>query len=226
MKYKIAIDGPAASGKSSAAENVAKILNFQRLDSGMLYRAITFIIISKFPDYDLKCEAIRNYVNSISLILDCPKILFEGNDINEHLRTSQIDFHVGIIAKESYIRQKIGELQHEIINSIESSNSPGIVVDGRDIGTVIMPDAFLKIFITASDTVRAIRRAKQLKIDYENVLIDIRTRDNYDINREHGALKCAEDAITLNNDYLTLDETVDQIIKLFNDKKLSVTNKK
>lgn len=219
MVFKIAIDGPAASGKSSAAEKVAEKLGFERLDSGLLYRAVTYIAISSLGQCNPQSKDVKNLVEKLDIKMYDGGIYYNGENIKPYLRTKDIDQRVGVFAKELYIRNKIHSLQHYII----SNGKNGMVVDGRDIGTVVIPDAFLKIFITAKDENRAMRRSKQTGQDYDEVLTDIRKRDEADINREHGPLKAAEDAIIIENDKLSLDETVDKIINLFKEKKEKVS---
>lgn len=107
------------------------------------------------------------------------------------------------------------ELQHQLLSGSET----GVVVDGRDIGTVVLPNAFLKVFITARDTTRAQRRFKQGSTSYEEILADIRQRDHHDMTREHGPLKVADDAIVIENDDMTLEKTVDMVVELFENRK-------
>lgn len=217
MKFTIAIDGPAASGKSSAAEIVAKTLGFQRIDSGLLYRAITYLISQRFGDIqalDLSSEEVQVFVNSLQISQSNTRILYGGEDITDYLRNPEIDSMVGKVARELYIREKTHRIQRYMIET----DVPGIVIDGRDIGTVVIPDAFLKVFITAKDTTRAQRRSNQTGEDYESVLKKLRARDHDDISRKHGPLKQAEDAVLINNDTITLEETVGQVIKYFRNK--------
>ncbi|KAI5149088.1 CMP/dCMP kinase [Enteropsectra breve] len=215
MAYTIAIDGPAASGKSSAAERVAEKLGFARLDSGSLYRAITHVLVNKYNDVDLQNEEVKEFISTFAIKIENKHLYYDGEDITEHLRSSAVDKMVGIIARELYIRNKVQELQHELVES----SSSGIIIDGRDIGTVVLPNAFLKVFINASDTVRANRRKLQSGGDYMEILEDIQNRDYLDINREHGPLKIADDAILLCNDNISLEDTVDEVIKLFEAKR-------
>lgn len=219
MKYTIAIDGPAASGKSTAAEHVSKKLGFYRLDSGLLYRAITYVLLlSKLP-LDLQSPVIKEKIESTQFSLVERRLLYETKDITDLLHTPEIDKNVGAVAKELYVREKLHKIQHEVINA----PGEGIVVDGRDIGTVVIPNAFLKVFITAKDTTRASRRHAQSGLPIEEVLEDIKKRDYQDIHREHGPLKVADDAVVIENDEMTLEETVDFVVKLFNDRKAQTT---
>ena len=216
MKFSIAIDGPAASGKSSTAEEVARKLGFQRIDSGLLYRAITWLVLNEFGSIpsDLKDEKVKTFIQNLKIMQKKTRTFSSDTDISEHLRTHQIDCTVGKIAKELYVRNKVLEIQKEAMKN----DGNGIVIDGRDIGTVVIPNAFLKVFITASDITRAKRRCNQTGEAFEKVLNELRIRDSDDISREHGPLKIAKDAIVIENDNKTKDETVEEIIQLFNNK--------
>lgn len=216
MKFSIAIDGPAASGKSSTAEEVARRLEFQRIDSGLLYRAITWLLLQEYSSIpiDLKNEKVKTFVQNLQITQRKTRTYNCDEDITDHLKTSEIDCKVGRVAKELYVRNKVLEIQREALKN----DGEGIVIDGRDTGTVVIPDAFLKVFVTASDTTRAKRRSAQTGQDYEEVLRELRIRDHEDITREHGPLKIAEDAIVIENDNKTKDETVEEIIRLFKDK--------
>ncbi|KAM0680273.1 hypothetical protein GINT2_001658 [Glugoides intestinalis] len=215
--YTIAIDGPSASGKTSAADLVAKKLGFERINSGLIYRAITYILYKTYEDATLdklKSEEMKDFVGKLSIEQQNGKIYYKNSDITLQLTTSFIDVHVGAIAAEEYIRNKAREIQYSLIDK----NITGIVVDGRDIGTCIMPYAFLKIFITAKDSVRAMRRSKQTGKDFKDILEEIVERDKADINRKHSPLKIAKDAILIENDNIDLPTTVDLILKRFNEK--------
>jgi len=224
-KYRITIDGPAASGKSTAAEMVAKRLGFARLDSGMLYRALTYMVIKKFdivpPE---ESTELRRFIEDLEIQFDkgqiysklCKNQSSEFSNITEYLRTPIIDKSVVLLAKVLYVREKVHSIQFKV-NEMEDC---GLVIDGRDIGTVVFPNAFLKIFITASAITRAERRAKQTSTTkFDEILKDIEERDYADIHRMHGPLKKAPDAVCIENDKLTLEETVDKIVRLFEERK-------
>lgn len=219
MKFSIAIDGPAASGKSSTAGLVAKKLNFERVDSGMFYRAITYLVYQNLGNFSHEDPRTQEFVKSLKLQQLRDRIFYDGVDITDNLRTPFVDSRVGVVSKELFVRNKAHETQYSAINSLLDGNVDGIVVDGRDIGTVVLPNAFLKVFITAKDTTRAKRRSKQTGQNYDEVLKEIRSRDQFDLTREHGPLKLADDAFLVENDNMDLDCTVDRVIELFNEKK-------
>lgn len=212
--FIIAIDGPAASGKSSAANIISKKLDFERLDSGLLYRAVTYICLknSITPEDETKC---KKFVQSLYFTQYKGIVYYMNEDITSHLKTPEIDSKVGPFAREFYIREKILEIQYSIVESLSLRGINGFVVDGRDIGTVVFPNADIKIFITASPEIRARRRSEQTGLDFETTYRDLIARDENDINRKHGPLKIAEDAVVINNDNLDLINTVDQIIDLY-----------
>jgi cytidylate kinase len=215
-KYSIAIDGPAASGKSSTAEDLAKELDFQRIDSGSLYRAVTYLVLKEFgaQNLDIQNEKVKKFIKNLNISQRQAKTFSNEIDISEYLHKPEIDSNVGKVAKESYVREKMKKIQQEAIKYATN----GIVIDGRDIGTVIIPDAFLKVFITAKDTTRALRRSNQTGQSYEEVLADLRKRDHEDITRQHGPLKKADDAVVIENDNITKREAVEMIVKIFNEK--------
>lgn len=211
MKLTIAIDGPAASGKSSAAGIIAKALGFERVDSGLLYRALAYLIYEKFnrnQHVDMNSEEVKSFVESLEIEQRNTRIFHNGQDITGFLRTPLVDTLVISVAKEPYIREKTHSIQRSMIHS----DVGGIVIDGRDIGTVVMPDAFLKVFVTAGDNVRAQRRSLETGEAYEEVLVKLQKRDYEDINRKHGPLKKAADAIVIENDNIDLNETVNVVI--------------
>ncbi|KAL6122705.1 putative cytidylate kinase [Nucleospora cyclopteri] len=214
--FTIAIDGPAASGKSSAAEKVAEKLGFMRLDGGSLYRALTFLVLQEFNQIlDETDSKMKNFVESINLKVVGKDVFFDGKNISCELRTDQIDENVGILSKILFVRNKIHKIEREICEKAVT----GIVVDGRDIGTVVLPNASLKFFITASAETRAKRRVAQNQSNnYEKILEEIKKRDLNDINRTNGPLRRAEDAILIENDDITLEQTVELILIEFNKK--------
>lgn len=217
MTITIAIDGPAASGKSHTASTLAKILGYERIDSGLLYRAVTFLTARHFEvdadalnsvSFNLQQENIKNFVLSLSFTQKNGIIYYNGEDITKQLRTHEVDSMVGKVARELYIREKIHDIQKEMVKNIKN----GVIIDGRDIGTVVLPNASLKLFITAKDTTRAERRANETGKDYNMVLEELKKRDFLDVTREHGPLKMADDAILIENDSLTLQETVEKVL--------------
>ena len=196
----VAIDGPAASGKGTVAKKLAKILNLPHLDSGQLYRRIAY-------------QVLKDSVNpndKKALIALTKKINFENTEI-EDLRNDNISSVASIISQYSEVRDQLIEYQRDFASN-------GAVVDGRDIGTIIFPNAKYKFYITASLEQRAERRYLQLKrdnaeIDRNNIKNDIKVRDLRDINRKIAALKKADDAIEIDTTEMKIDDVIDFIVK-------------
>lgn len=210
--YKIAIDGPAASGKSSTSDLVAKKLGFSHLISGNLYRAVTYALVKRFGDICLEREEQRGFVSEISVEVKANKVLLGGGDVSRHLRGEVIDRCIVAVAQDRLVREKVSAIQRSVIDL----EKKGIIVDGRDIATKIMPDADLKVFLTASPETRAKRRHKEAgEESYEELLSAIRKRDHVDRTRRHSPLIATEDAVVIENDGMTLEETADEIIRHF-----------
>lgn len=215
----IAIDGPAASGKSSAAEQVAKKLNFKRLDSGLIYRALTYLMIKNNLIDQPTSEKSIKFVEDILLKQVNSKMFFQNQDITENLRTYEIDHNVGIIAQLSFIRERTKKIQRSFVENLVGETA-GVIVDGRDIGTIVFPEANLKVFITASPEIRADRRAKQLGLEFSKIYEEIIQRDSMDMTREIGPLKMDSEAIYINNDEMDLERTTNTIIDAFKSKNI------
>lgn len=202
---QIAIDGPAGSGKSTVAKKIAEKLNIIYIDTGAMYRAITL----KLKDIDKKIyeEACNN--TNIEFINN--KIFLDGKDVSSQIRSEEISKLTSDISKIDFVRKKLVSIQKEIA----AKNS--VVMEGRDITTVVLPDADYKFYLSASPEIRAKRRTLQLKekglnADYEEILRDIKKRDNNDIKRKNSPLKVADDAIVIDSSNLTADESIEKIL--------------
>lgn len=215
MFYSIAIDGPAGSGKSSVAKKVAQDLNFNYVNSGLFYRSIAYYCWKNKINYNDPNELSKSFLeNNIHLEWDGNYILLNGNDHTDELDSSSISNIASIIATYNNVREFVNE------NIRDLSKLRSIVVDGRDIGTIVLPDATVKIFLDADPKTRAIRRAKQLiskgvNISANETLNEIIERDNRDYNREIAPLKKADDAYLVDSSLLSFDETVDRIKHLY-----------
>lgn len=208
--YKIAIDGPAASGKSSTSDLLAKRLGLSHLISGNLYRAVTYALLRTFDDIELQSEEQRRFIENLDIGVRGNRVFLDSEDITEFLRGEVIDRCVIAVAREKYIRENVSGLQRSIIDREKN----GIIVDGRDIASNVMPDADLKIFLTAKPETRAERRHKECSgAKYEDLLEGIRRRDEVDTTREHGPLVVVEGAIVIENDDMSMEETVEEIIR-------------
>ena len=202
---QIAIDGPAGSGKSTVAKKIAEKLNIIYIDTGAMYRAITL----KLKDIDKKYyqEACNN--TNIEFINN--KIFLDGKDVSLQIRSEEISKLTSDISKIDFVRKKLVSIQKEI------ADKNSVVMEGRDITTVVLPDADYKFYLNASPEIRAKRRTLQLKekglnADYKEIIRDIKKRDNNDIKRENSPLKVADDAIVIDSSNLTAEEAIEIIL--------------
>ena len=204
-KKIIALDGPAGAGKSSVSKMVAKRLNCTYLDTGAMYRAITYEALKRNISEEKEIvQMVENLNMDICAKEDTMHVFIDGEDITQYLRTSEVSSNVSRISAFQGVRNAMVKLQRKVA---EKGN---VVLDGRDIGTVVLPDADLKIFLTASVHTRALRRYKELKdtdTTLERIEEEIKRRDNLDMTRKISPLRKADDAILLDNSDLTLEET-------------------
>ena len=219
--FVVAIDGPAGSGKSSISKIVAKRLGFTHLDTGAMYRAVTLEALKR--GINLENENEYDFLDNISIIYKNDITYLNGKDVSKEIRTEEVTNNVSTPSKIKKVRDKMVHFQRK------SCEVGKVLVDGRDIGTVVMPDANLKIFLTASAEERAKRRCKEnslvgLESDYETILKEIKERDFKDSTREIAPLKKADDAIEIDTTSLTIDEVVEKIINLINGRLYSMEN--
>lgn len=220
-KITIAIDGFSSTGKSTVAKQLAKKLNYVYVDSGAMYRAVTFYAMQNglISDNDFNSEALIYQLSNISISFKYNKALGFAevylNDINieKQIRTLEVSSFVSQVAAISEVRLKLVEQQKKM------GRDKGVIMDGRDIGTVVFPAAELKLFMIASAETRAERRFQELiergdKVEYKEVLNNVQERDYLDSNREDSPLVKAEDAIEIDNSNMTLDEQFNKILQL------------
>lgn len=213
--FKVAIDGPAGSGKSTISTMVAKRLGWHHIDTGAMYRAVTLHALNS--KLDLANEASFRFLEDADIRYQQDRIFYNGNDVTEQIRSDLVTANVSLVSSHPYVRKRLVELQKQ------ACQDGNIVMDGRDIGTVVLPDADLKIFLTANVLERAKRRySENLKKGHEEpmsqVIEDIIVRDRKDSTRKASPLKKAKDAIVLDTTYLTIEEVVSQIIELIDTK--------
>ena len=213
----IAVDGPSASGKGTVAQLVADALGFGYLDSGALYRVVAFAAKQNNIAWS-DAEAVAACAKTLDIQFKNDQVYLNGSDISEQIRSEEMGKGASQVAVHAPLRAALVDLQHNF------RQAPGLVADGRDMGTVIFPDAVLKIFLTASTETRAERRYKQLlgknqPANYENILQDLRERDARDKGRASAPLVMAEDAILLETDNLTITEAVNTVLQNFEHKK-------
>lgn len=210
-KDVIAIDGPSGAGKSTIAKKISELLGYEYISTGAMYRLIGLLAFENgIFDNDEKikifCENVEKKIE-----LHNGKIYFAGIDFTEKVYENKVSMLASDISKRPFVRKILGRLQREIGLKQKS------VLEGRDIGTVIFPDAKYKFFIDASPEVRAKRRYEELKergekVEFDSLLKEILKRDENDSSREIAPLKRAEDAIYIDTSHLTVDEVVDEII--------------
>ncbi len=217
---KVAIDGPAGAGKSTVAQLAAKRLGYLYIDTGAMYRAATWLAVHRGIAIT-DGQAIADAASKANIRLEQGdestsnrvKVFVDDQDITHGIRTNEISDLVSPVSSHSPLRKVMVAQQKEL------AKRGGVVLDGRDIGTVVMPDANLKIYLTASPEIRAKRRLKDLQAlgespVYEELLKSIAERDNRDSSRADSPLKQAEDAVVIITDNLTIDQVVDAIVKL------------
>ncbi|WP_289659254.1 (d)CMP kinase [Flavobacterium panacagri] len=223
-KITIAIDGFSSTGKSTLAKQLAKKLEYVYVDTGAMYRAVAFfamqhnLIGTDFFDKDVLVSALPKIQLEFKFNADLgfAEMYLNGENVEKQIRTIEVSNFVSKVATVSEVRSKLVEQQQEM------GKNKGIVMDGRDIGTVVFPDAELKIFMTASAETRAQRRFDELQakgdsVTYEEVLKNVVDRDNLDTSREDSPLVIADDAIEIDNSYLNKEEQFDAVLELVND---------
>jgi cytidylate kinase len=219
----VAIDGPAASGKSTAAIGVAKALNITHLDTGAMYRAITFGLIKNQINFkDVK--AIEAYLCTLELKFSIKgkntALILNNTDITEKIRSNKINENVSEVSAVKIVREFMVKIQREMAKDTDC------ILEGRDIGTVVFPNADYKFFMTADDRSRAERRLTDLvsvgdkKVSELDVVLDeLRVRDHKDSTRDHSPLQKADDAIIIDTTHLAIDEVVNKIVNIVNHKR-------
>ena len=213
QKLVIAVDGPSGSGKSSISREAAKRLGFNFLDTGAMYRMITLFLSRKNVKDDEEIEIVlANDDINFDISTNPTEIMFKlnGEDVSKIIRTEEVTRNVSFYSALQLVRNFLLEKQRFIIKNSNDS----IVVEGRDIGSVVVPNADLKIFITASEKARAERRAKELNLDVAQVLNDQKIRDQKDSSRKISPLIKLEDSMELDTSQLSFDQSVEKFIEL------------
>ncbi len=216
MSFQIAIDGPAGAGKSTIAKKVAKEKGFIYVDTGAMYRAMAYYLLSikanptNEEEIAEKCQGADitiSYENNEQVVL------LNGENVNGVIRTEEVGNMASLTSKNSKVRERLTILQKQLAETND------VVMDGRDIGTCVLPNADVKVYLTASVEVRAKRRfeeltEKQIACDLKQIAQDIASRDEQDMTREIAPLKQAEDATLIDSSYMTVDEVVQAIFNL------------
>ena len=212
----VAIDGPAASGKSTTAKMVAKKLKMTYLDTGAMYRAVTLALLrsnTDLDDYDSVCQVVDDLELDIYDQGSKTVVRLDGEDVSQAIRSMQVTENVSAVSAVKYVREAMVEIQRNI------GKKTNCVVEGRDIGTVVFPDAEFKIFMVADVKMRAERRLKELhemgeKRSLQEVMTDLKRRDEKDSTRSHSPLQKADEAIEIDTSMLSIDQQVEKIINL------------
>jgi CMP/dCMP kinase len=210
----IAIDGPAGAGKSTVARAVAAEIGFTYLDSGAMYRCVALAALETGESLD-DGEGLGVLAEGLEIGFDGPRVLLGARDVSREIRTPAVTGAASRVSVHQRVREALVDRQRQLIAT------GNYVAEGRDIGTVVSPEAPLKIFLTASDEERARRRAAETGEDLEVVLAAQRTRDARDTEREHGALRPAADAVELDTTGLSLEEVVGRIVGLARERDLA-----
>lgn len=220
--YNIAIDGPAGAGKSTIARAAASKLNFVYVDTGAMYRAMALHFLRKGispQDEAAISEAVKTADVTLAYDNGVQQVILNGENVSGLIRSEEVGAMASATSVHLSVREKLVELQKGL------AARENVIMDGRDIGTCVLPDADLKIYLTASSRVRAERRYLELKgkgqdCSLEEIEKDIIKRDHQDMNREHSPLKQAEDAVLLDSSEMSAREVIERILILFEERKL------
>lgn len=222
-KLVVAIDGPAAAGKSTVAKMVAKKIGATYIDTGAMYRAVTYFALSQ--NIDPKDEsAVVSLLPKLKLdIKEDERIFLNGTDVTKQIRSIEVNDKVSYVASYKDIRLALVDIQRKMSESIS------VVMDGRDIGTYVLPNADIKIFQVASVGTRALRRYKEniskgIQCELEDIEIGLKKRDHIDSTRTFAPLKPADDSIVLDTSNLSIEEAVDAVIEIIKKKGYEVKN--
>ena len=210
----VAIDGPAGAGKSTIARRVASELGYLYVDTGAIYRTVGYhMSLMGIGPKDI--DGIRRCLDDVNIEIrygedGLQHMILNGSDVTDQIRTPEMSAMASGVAAQNCVRDYLLEMQRTL------ARTNNVVMDGRDIGTVVLPDAPVKIYLTASEGVRADRRFKELiargeNVRYEDVYTDIVKRDQQDMNRPIAPLRCAEDAVVVDSSYLSIDQVVAEI---------------
>ena len=221
MSFQVAIDGPAGAGKSTIARRVAAELGFLYIDTGAMYRALGLYFADRNIPLDDE-SAVEEHLPGADITLQLiggeQHVFLNGEDVNGRIRTEEAGMAASKVSTYHAVREKLVECQQKIAGSLD------VVMDGRDIGTVVLKDAPLKVFLTASPEIRARRRLLDLEkrgqtADLDEIEKDIRARDEQDMNRKESPLRQAEDAVLLDSSDLTIEEVAKRILELVSERR-------
>lgn len=216
MIYNIAIDGPAGAGKSTIAKLIAKNLSYVYVDTGAMYRAVAIYFMDNKVSADDE-KKINEMIDNVDIKIEykdkSQQVILNGTNVTGRLRTEEVGKMASKTSAYKKVREKLVFLQQKL------AKTTSVVMDGRDIGTKVLPDAFLKIYLTASPEARAERRYDELiqkgeKCDFDTILKDIKMRDEQDMTRKESPLTKAADAVLVDSSHMTIEEVVNKILEL------------
>ena len=216
----VAIDGPAGAGKSTIAKALAAKLQVRYLDTGAMYRAVTFAAMNSGIDL-LNQDLVAELTRESKMLLTDESVVINGLDATVAIRSSEVTAAVSTVAANSQVRTELRERQRQWI-----ADHNGGVVEGRDIGSVVFPDATLKVYLTASPIVRAKRRVAQSGGNVDEIAAAIASRDLQDSSRSDSPLTQTDDAVTIDTSDRSIDEVVAQLVELTNKISSKITNKR
>jgi len=217
-KINIAIDGPAGAGKSTISKLLASQLGYIHIDTGAMYRAVGLKVLKNniSPHDSRKIVEILNSTDIKIKLVDGKQLVFlDGEDVTEEIRQPEVSMYASDVSKIREVRERLVKMQQDL------AKQKGVIMDGRDIGTHVLPNAELKIFLTATAEERAKRRFLELKqkgydVDYYQLLDEIKKRDQNDMTREFAPLRVADDAIVIDSTSLSIEEVLQKILELVN----------
>ena len=219
--YSIAIDGPAGAGKSTIAKRLAKELGYKYVDTGAIYRTVAYFLdLLGVSPKDV--DGVQRYIDELTIGIEYDKyglqhMIMNGMDVTGEIRTQDISQKASLVSAHAVVREVLLDMQRDVAKEYN------VIMDGRDIGTVVLPKANVKIFLTASAEVRAKRRTDELlakgqKADYDTILKEIQQRDYQDTHREIAPLKMAKDSVKVDTSDLDIEGVVDTIRKIVTEK--------
>ena len=220
-KISVAIDGPAGAGKSTIARRLAAELGYRYVDTGAIYRTVAYFM-DLWGVSPKDVDGVNRYIDELTIGIEYDEdglqhMIMNGMDVTEDIRTQEISQKASLISAHACVREMLLDMQRDLANAYD------VVMDGRDIGTVVLPKATVKIFLTASAEVRAKRRCNELlakgqKAVYETVLKEIQQRDYQDTHRQIAPLKMARDSIKVDTSEMNIEETVAALLKIIREK--------
>ena len=220
-KISIAIDGPAGAGKSTIARRLAQEMGYRYVDTGAIYRTVAYFM-DLWGVSPKDTDGVNRYIDELTVNIEyddegAQHMIMNGMDVTADIRTPEISQKASLIAAQPVVREALLDMQREAARRYD------VVMDGRDIGSVVLPKATVKIFLTASAEVRAHRRCKELqekgqKVDYDQILKDIRQRDYQDTHRDIAPLKMTRDSVKLDTSDMTIDQVIAAMKKIIGEK--------